>query len=329
MNDIIQKIIKNEKQFAGEVNVKYMFFPSYKETHLLTVAFAGFHAEGEPPKYNYLRTLEEFDCHQLFILDDFGARGSYYMCKNRDFKIERSIKKLIDHITEEYKIEQKIAIGSSKGGSAAIYYGIKYDYDVVIAGSPQFYIGSYLKKVKSANSVLKFMAGDAEEEDVAFLDVIIENIINEKKQIRTKVALCVGKDDSHYMTHSKPLITILEEKDVFYILDLPKYSRHSDIGKFFPKSIKSKLALFGSFSILEDFSAKIENNNLKLNLATTHRDDEVAIYLLNQKKEIIERIGYSLKKDYVLNLEKQVHTVRIFVLNTLGHRYQKNITDFF
>jgi len=226
MSRINKKIIDNEKTFKGEIDVKYVFFPSYKNSDLLTITFAGFHSEGAPPKYNYMRTLEEFDCNQLFILDDFGSRGSYYMCVNRDFKIERSVKKLIETLCEEYKIKKKISLGSSKGASAAIYYGLKYDFNAIIAGAPQYYIGSYLKKVKSANNVLEFMAGSQDEESVEYIDNIIKKVIESKKECSSKIIICVGEGDPHYHIHSAPLIDTLEKNGVPVAVDFVDYSEH-------------------------------------------------------------------------------------------------------
>jgi len=326
MSGMTKKIIKHEKIFKGEVDVKYVLFPAYKDSDLLTITFAGFHAEGDPPKYNYMRTLEEFDCHQLFILDDFGARGSYYLCVERDFKIERSIKKLIDDICEKFKIKKMISLGSSKGGSAAIYYGLKYNFEAIIAGAPQFHIGSYLKKVKSANNVLEFMAGNQDEESVEYIDNIMNNVIESKKECLSKVIICVGENDPHYQSHSAPLIAALEKNNIPFILDFLNYSGHSAIGKFFPDSIKKNLVLHGLFSILEDYNIEVEKKQIKLNLLTTDDNDKVAVYLYvddkNGKKQIVERIGYSLEKKYRFNVDNHSnYTVKVFIIGSGKRRY--------
>ena len=328
MSVITKKIIQNEKIFKDEVDVKYLLFPSYKDSDLLTIAFAGFHAEGDLPKYNYIQTLEEFDCNQLFILDDFGSRGSYYMCINRDFKIERSIKKLIDAICQEFKIKKKISIGSSKGGSAAIYYGLRYDFDVIIAGAPQFHIGSYLKKVKSANNVLEFMAGSQDEESVDYIDNIVKNAIkSKKKKCTSKVIICVGKSDPHYQNHSVPLIDALEKSKISVILDFLNYTEHSAIGKFFPDSIKKNLALYGSFSILEDYNIEIEKNQINLSIITSNDKDKAAVYLYavgknGKEKHIVERISYSREKKFRFNVDnRNNYILRVFITGKEKRRY--------
>lgn len=39
-----------------------------KSSDFLAVVFSGFPKSGTPKKYNYMCTLEEVDCNQLFIL---------------------------------------------------------------------------------------------------------------------------------------------------------------------------------------------------------------------------------------------------------------------
>ena len=300
----IKNIVQNKKNFQDEVNVKYLFFPSYQGSDLLVISFAGFRTDGLPPKYNYMKALGEFDCHQLFILDNFGARDSYYLCENRDFKIERSIKKLIDMISQEHDIKKRISIGGDKGATAAIYYGIKYNYDIIIAGSPQFHIGSYLKNVKSTNNTLEFMAGDETDESIEFLDNIIKNVINDAA-ISTKIIICTGKDESQYDQHVKPLSDLLKEKGIFHKLELLNYAKHSEIGKNFSEVLKRNLSLYGSFSILKDSQIEIIKNQLRVDILTTSEEDRVAVYLYDDKKKNIERSSFSLKREFYFTIEEQ------------------------
>lgn len=77
-------VFKNQKVYNGEQEVKYIFNKSYEPNSDLIIVFSAFQAIGRPPAYNYIRTLEEFGCNKLFILDDFGSRASYYLCENRN-----------------------------------------------------------------------------------------------------------------------------------------------------------------------------------------------------------------------------------------------------
>lgn len=115
-----------------------------------------------------MRALEGYDCNKLYILDDFGCRASYYLCENRDFYIERSVISLIKQIVRDNNINHVISCGSSKGGYAAIYYGIKYGFDSIIAGSPQYLLGDYLFNGSSLADVSGFISGGSDTQDKDF-----------------------------------------------------------------------------------------------------------------------------------------------------------------
>ena len=54
------------------------------------------------------------------------------------------IESLIKEIMSSAKVTRLVFCGSSKGGSSALYYGLKMKADAVICGSPQYNILQYL-----------------------------------------------------------------------------------------------------------------------------------------------------------------------------------------
>lgn len=234
---------KNEKVFKDEKNVKYVFHHN-ENSDALVIVFSSFQELGKPPAYNYGRTIEKYKCSKLFILDDFGARASYYLCENRDFSIERSVLKLINKIIEDHNIKTVITAGSSKGGYAALYYGLKYDFDYVISGSPQYLLGNYLiDEVKvGTEEVYNFMAGTDIEvsEQRTFLNNIMKDLIKESKN-KPNIFIHLGKGEKHYRNHVKYLLSDLEEANLKYELDLGDYDKHSGVAKFFPPILRQKI----------------------------------------------------------------------------------------
>ena len=61
----------------------------------------------------------------LFILDDFGYRGSYYWYENGSDKPRLLVEGLVSDVMRKGKYKSLITIGSSKGGTCAIYFGLK------------------------------------------------------------------------------------------------------------------------------------------------------------------------------------------------------------
>ena len=96
-----------QRIYSGKkYNIKYLF-EEKKGSKDLLIVFTACTKVGQKARYNYIKTLEEFKCNKLFILDDFGfdERGAYYLGKDRDFAIEKDVESLINDICK--KIEPK------------------------------------------------------------------------------------------------------------------------------------------------------------------------------------------------------------------------------
>lgn len=313
-------MFKGEKVFQSEKQVKYYFKPSYNKTDKLIIVFSAFSAIGKPPSYNYVRTLEGFDCNKLFILDDFGCRASYYLCENRDFNIERSVIALINHIVKENNIKTIMSCGSSKGGYAALYYGIKYGFDNIVAASPQFLLGDYLLKETNTNNVATFMSGSDTEKDIEFLNGIMRNEILKSKN-NPNIFIHLGERERHYRLHVKPMLKLLEDSGFKYEIDLGDYSEHNDVGKYYPSILKNKVKEHYSFPLIE--LNDITNQNIPLHStmdfkAITESGNKIAWYLYRNNKRIDYK-KYSLVDKYTVSFEEPgKYYIKAFAVNESG-----------
>ncbi len=111
----------------------------YKKSNKLIVIFSSCTRPGIKARYNYMNTLKYTKANQLFILDDYGEdqRGVYYLGLNQDFKIQKATKSLIDYIVDKDNISEIDFVGSSKGGYAALLFGLDYPNARIITGAPQ------------------------------------------------------------------------------------------------------------------------------------------------------------------------------------------------
>lgn len=143
--------------------IKYIYkkADNYNSNKLVII----FSALGPKPVYNYMRTLEGIDVNQLFILDDYGDRGSYYLGKYPEFLVEKSVISLIEHILIENNINKNDVLcgGSSKGATAALYFSIKCKLGHVVIAEPQIKIAKYLEDYE-AYDVLEYMVGNINDE---------------------------------------------------------------------------------------------------------------------------------------------------------------------
>ena len=154
--------IEGEQIFNDAVDIKYLFKPG--QTKKLLVIFSGFNSPENTRQlsYNYIRTLSGLNCNKLYILDSPEPRGSYYIGNINEKNQEKSVISLINHYMETLNLDHSdiISCGSSKGGTAAIYFGYKYSFSDIIAGGPQIYVSKYLEMFDHTKSTLEFMIGD-------------------------------------------------------------------------------------------------------------------------------------------------------------------------
>lgn len=134
-----------------------------KKTDTLVVVFSGFAGKNVPAKYNLVRTLFGRKEARLFLLDNFGYKkvGSYYLGNSMGLWNNSNIEKLIRSIIERDKYNNIIFCGSSKGGTAALLYGLKMNVTKIIIGSPQYKIGEYLLQNEYHKLLLKEIIGDS------------------------------------------------------------------------------------------------------------------------------------------------------------------------
>lgn len=252
-NTVIETRLENEKVFFSDVPVNYWFRSAKKKSKHLVISFSGLYStefQGGAPVYNHMRTLSPIDCYQLFILDSYKDQFCYYVGFGGSYDYERSVVALITTIANTYRIapENIIVTGSSKGGSAALYYSLKYQFGKAVIGSPQTYIANYLKRRATSDSMnfrFQRLLGEDKKYGMDFWNQLIFHQVSLKKQY-PELYFHVGKGDFHYPEHVQPLLQHLDRKGVEYELDLADYAKHSDTGLYFTPYLLEKVRLITS-----------------------------------------------------------------------------------
>lgn len=164
--------------FEG-VTVKYRLRAASKDRRHLVVVFAGV-SKGQHDFYGFDgRALDHVQGSVLWIKDSFDNSNAYYMCKGLVFGIERAVAALIDAVLSDLELgpEQCTLLGGSKGGSAALLFGLKYSYSNIVASVPQTRVGTYTRE--KLGDTFDFMAGGdhdlAEEYLNAYLPTLMSN----------------------------------------------------------------------------------------------------------------------------------------------------------
>lgn len=201
----------NENLF--DEKIKYVFERTEGSNHLI-ITFSS----GAPNKstnlhpYHYVKLAREFNCNRLFINDNLGKRGTYYLCEKMNFDVSETVCLLIKQICKDNMIsyDNVFLLGSCKGGTAAIHIALKLNFGTVFAVLPQFRIGSYIDAY--AKDVAVDMMGIYGAQEIKVLDEYIPNLLNNKKN--TTIHVLVSENDADYEFQIKPIELLFKESKI-------------------------------------------------------------------------------------------------------------------
>ena len=238
-NCLEKKVFNGEKVFSSIHPIRYCFEKALlNNKDKLLIVFSAF--SSDEPKYNYINTLKTCDCNKLFILDDYGSKGSYYFGLQGEFTIETSVMSLISYIMSKNNINYNnvTTIGSSKGGTAALYYGMKYNFANVIVGAPQYKIGTYLSDLSIDKYAIEIFGGINEQNRIKY-----NNLIRLVANSNTNIYLLTSDGDNQYKKVLKEFEYVANELNLKLYLDKCDIKNHGEISKEFPIYIFKKLDL--------------------------------------------------------------------------------------
>ncbi|KAE9530131.1 hypothetical protein [Testudinibacter aquarius] len=200
------------------VQVKYKHKKSkYDFDHVIFV-FSGF-LNYNPGNYDFANALNECPCDVVWINDDFDKMYAYYLCKGMDFSIEEAVTEFICDKISELKLDNKKATvtGFSKGGSAALYYGLKLNIRNIVATVPQLHIGSYI--VRNWKHVAQHMMGNMYAlSDIGYLDKLILKALRSDTALDKNVYLLTSEADIQYPVEIQPYLNDFAKYQNFNLL---------------------------------------------------------------------------------------------------------------
>jgi hypothetical protein len=281
----------NEQIYNSNLPINYVL-EEESNSNYLVIVFSGFNSPKVKIKhsYNYNRTLSSIRCNKLFILDNYGPRGSYYLGENMGFEVETAVISLITNISSKLKIPfgNIIAAGSSKGGSAALYFGLKYNLGYIISGAPQTKIADYINV--AAKDVAQYMLGvENREANISKLNNIIFKQLD--KEIITKILILTSENDVQYTEHVKPLINEMEKREINFSATVEnKMENHGEIAKYFPPYlINSILKITDNFEIKGHETHFQTNGIVKSTIEMEGRIPKIKFVLKNPSEIICEQ----------------------------------------
>lgn len=239
------KMLYKEKVYrTSDCELKYILEKG-KNSKDLIVVFSGIPRVGVKARYNYMRTLEKVNANKLFILDDLGhdERGGYYLGKNKDFYMKRATLSLIDKIKKNLSIDRTIYCGSSKGGWAALYYGIRDCGSSIVAGSLQYLMGNYVtRNERITENLMKFVMGkNYTDDDVVYLNDLLKKTLEKYQNNECDIHLHYSDVEYTYEHHMQYLLRDLKRLGFRYAEDIQHYERHDELSLYFPPFLLNKV----------------------------------------------------------------------------------------
>lgn len=134
--------------FSGTTGkLRYKYRQGNSDRNHLLIIFSGFRHKGTLDFGG--DAIESIRHNVLWVYDEFGEEeeNCYYLLQKGSFIPLNTVVEFLEKISESYGIsfENMTFAGFSKGGSAALYFGLRFDVGAVIATVPQLYIGSYVQ----------------------------------------------------------------------------------------------------------------------------------------------------------------------------------------
>lgn len=225
--------ILNEKIFYGKnYKITYKFRPARIDKRKLLVIFSG--GFGKEKRYDFDgKSSEAIKCNVLWIKDEFKGEFTYYVRDRSGFQLSYEIQELIRSAISKLGINKNdvILAGFSKGGTAALYHGLRFDYKNIISTVPRIKIGTANVK---RQSILDGITSDQSQAAIDALDRIIPSCIDDDINLDRNIYLYSSPQDPLYVNELKELVPKFDKyrNFNFVLTESDLVRRHRDVTRY-------------------------------------------------------------------------------------------------
>ncbi|WP_318372209.1 hypothetical protein [Enterobacter sp.] len=203
---------------GARLPIHYRFKQGAPHCRHLLIVMSGFNLP-DPTIYDFENVLNHCHSHILWIKDDFNGLPAYYLCQKMSFDIEEGVSLLINGVVDYLKKPRVSIVGGSKGGSMALYYGLKHGVDNIISAVPQFSLGSYVAKNTPWEHVGKQMMGEITDARIKQLNEKLPGMVKNSEHTRTPVYLFTSPTDKQYQTEILPNLGLFSRYPRFNLIE--------------------------------------------------------------------------------------------------------------
>lgn len=223
--------------FHGVVDLDYILRKATAPSDVLVISFPG--AGGDRFKatalgLGYMMTIGQFNVNALYIKNTDGKySNSAFIGTKGDFSTENALTDLVRLACSETGAVRCIAVGSSMGGNSALYYGLKYNWDIV--------------------------AGGARAGTDLWTGRLIRKLIPDAKAngFNRSVYMCWGRGEPMWVDaeQAPSLVALFDAAGIPYEMELFDYSAHVSISRVFPAILKKRLGTLLGIEIADERGA--------------------------------------------------------------------------
>ncbi|MGP5524761.1 heparinase II/III domain-containing protein [Glutamicibacter arilaitensis] len=276
---------------AGNVPLRYLLETDRDSLpESLTVIFSSLRRRGDFT-HDLRASLRGTKTAKLYILDDFGERGSYYYSHCRETSIFHSVQALIGETAESLGLAHAriTTVGLTKGGSAALIHGYAARVGRVIVGSPQVLIGNYT--AVHAPEVLRYLAGGIDPGDREWANEIISGVVKDGST-KTRVSVLVGDEDHHLLGHVRPFEKVAVAAGKPVSVSVVPGVNHGNIGTIYHEFVRH--AVLNGSKVSVPYMVRYDDASKSLIIAIGDLlDGRVAACYLFGENELLAKSPYS------------------------------------
>lgn len=225
----------HEKRYQNRL--RYLFCNNNSD--VLFVIFPAF--TGEKRRYNYIKGLMGYKVDKLFLLDDFGVKGSYLLFEDGKDTPRKLTIGLLSQAINKKKYGKIFFMGTSKGGSCAIYYGLEFNVNYIFAGACQYNLGSYLHREDHEDIFKGMMGQNASQHEADTLNKIMPDQIEKYSGNNSFIFNIYSEKELTYQRQIIDLNKKMNECNMKHENIILDFENHDDVGIHFLQYINKHL----------------------------------------------------------------------------------------
>ncbi|MBO6294065.1 MAG: heparinase II/III family protein [Selenomonas sp.] len=224
------------------LELEYILQKSSSPSNALIVAFPGPGGGMRGGEWGYLVSIKKVaDVNTLFLKTDPEYSKSRLTLRGGKPLIDEAIVSLVNRTAVKLNTKQIIAIGTSMGGYSALYFGLKYDWDI-ISGSPDYTFSSRPDK-DIAYALGK--SGDIERNVMNGLLASMVKLAGER-QYSKRLFVSWGEGERIWQKDSEgpQMIKDMEKYSIPHTYSLYPFSDHLTCAELFPQTLERYLRYY-------------------------------------------------------------------------------------